>query len=33
MLMGPMALIFLCVIVLLLGPVVVRLMTGGLEIS
>jgi len=30
MLLGPMALIFLCVIVLLLGPVVVRFMTGGL---
>ena len=33
MLMGPMTLIFLCVIVLLLGPVVVRLMTGGLGLS
>ena len=30
MLMGPMALIFLCVIVLLLGPVVVRFIAGGL---
>lgn len=30
MLMGPMTMIFLCVIVLLLGPVVVRFMTGGL---
>jgi tight adherence protein C len=30
MLLGPMTLIFLCVIVLLLGPVVVRLMTGSL---
>jgi len=30
MLLGPMVLIFLCVIVLLLGPVVVRFMTGGL---
>jgi len=30
MLLGPMTLIFLCVIVLLLGPVVVRFMTGGL---
>jgi len=30
MLLGPMALIFLCVIVLLLGPVVVRFMAGGL---
>jgi tight adherence protein C len=30
MLLGPTALIFLCVIVLLLGPVVVRFMTGGL---
>jgi tight adherence protein C len=30
MLLGPMALIFLCVVVLLLGPVVVRFMTGGL---
>ncbi len=29
MLMGPMAFIFLCVIVLLLGPVVVRFSTGG----
>jgi tight adherence protein C len=29
MLLGPMTLIFLCVIVLLLGPVVVRFMTGG----
>jgi tight adherence protein C len=29
MLVGPMALIFLCVIVLLLGPVAVRVMTGG----
>jgi len=29
MLLGPMTLIFLCVIVLLLGPVAVRLMTGG----
>lgn len=29
LLMGPMALIFLCVIVLLLGPVVVRFSTGG----
>lgn len=33
MLIGPMTLIFLCVIVLLLGPVVVRLMTGGLGVS
>jgi len=33
MLMGPMTLIFACIIVLLLGPVVVRLMTGGLGIS
>lgn len=31
MLVGPMALIFLCVIVLLLGPVVLRAMTGSLE--
>lgn len=31
MLVGPMVLIFLCVIVLLLGPVVVRFMTGGLD--
>ena len=30
MLLGPMTLIFLCVIVLLLGPVVVRFMAGGL---
>lgn len=30
MLLGPMTLIFLCVIVLLLGPVVVRFMSGGL---
>jgi tight adherence protein C len=30
MLIGPMTLIFLCVIALLLGPVVVRFMTGGL---
>ena len=30
MLLGPMTLIFLCVIVLLLGPVVVRFMTGSL---
>ncbi|MGB9337892.1 MAG: type II secretion system F family protein [Polyangiales bacterium] len=30
MLLGPMTLIFVCVIVLLLGPVVVRFMTGGL---
>lgn len=30
MLLGPMTLIFLCVIVLLLGPVVVRFMMGGL---
>ena len=30
MLLGPMTLIFMCVIVLLLGPVVVRFMTGGL---
>jgi len=30
MLLGPMTLIFLCVIVLLLGPVVIRFMTGGL---
>lgn len=30
MLLGPMVLIFLCVIVLLLGPVVVRFMTGGI---
>lgn len=29
MLVGPMTLIFLCVIVLLLGPVTVRVMTGG----
>jgi tight adherence protein C len=29
MLVGPMSLIFLCVIVLLLGPVAVRVMTGG----
>lgn len=33
MLMGPMTLIFICVIALLLGPVVVRLMTGGLGVS
>jgi tight adherence protein C len=33
MLMGPMTLIFLCVIVLLLGPVAVRLMTGGLGLQ
>ena len=31
MLVGPMTLIFLCVIVLLLGPVAVRVMTGGFE--
>jgi tight adherence protein C len=31
MLIGPMTLIFLCVIALLLGPVVVRFMTGGLS--
>jgi tight adherence protein C len=30
LLLGPMTLIFLCVIVILLGPVVVRFMTGGL---
>lgn len=30
MLLGPMTLIFLCVIILLLGPVVVRFMSGGL---
>lgn len=30
MLLGPMTLIFLCVIVLLLGPVVVRFLTGGM---
>lgn len=30
MLLGPMTLIFLCVIALLLGPVVVRFMTGGI---
>lgn len=30
MLLGPMTLIFMCVIALLLGPVVVRFMTGGL---
>ncbi len=30
MLLGPMTLIFVCVIALLLGPVVVRFMTGGL---
>jgi tight adherence protein C len=30
MLIGPMTLIFVCVIALLLGPVVVRFMTGGL---
>lgn len=30
MLLGPMTLIFLCVIVLLLGPVVIRFMTGGI---
>ena len=30
MLLGPMTLIFMCVIVLLLGPVVVRFMMGGL---
>lgn len=30
LLLGPMTLIFLCVIVLLLGPVAVRFMTGGL---
>jgi len=30
MLLGPMTLIFLCVVVLLLGPVVVRFLTGGL---
>lgn len=30
LLLGPMTLIFLCVITLLLGPVVVRFMTGGL---
>jgi tight adherence protein C len=29
MLLGPMTLIFLCVIVLLLGPVVVRFISGG----
>jgi tight adherence protein C len=29
MLVGPMAMIFVCVIVLLLGPVVVRVMSGG----
>jgi tight adherence protein C len=29
MLVGPMTLIFICVIVLLLGPVAVRVMTGG----
>jgi len=29
MLIGPMALIFLCVIILLLGPLVVRFMSGG----
>lgn len=33
MLLGPMTLIFICVIVLLLGPVVVRFMTGGLAPS
>lgn len=33
MLMGPMTLIFLCVIVLLLGPVVVRFLSGGLGVS
>lgn len=33
MLVGPMTLIFLCVIVLLLGPVAVRVMTGGFEAS
>jgi tight adherence protein C len=31
MLVGPMTLIFICVIVLLLGPVAVRVMTGGFE--
>jgi tight adherence protein C len=31
MLVGPMTLIFACVIVLLLGPVAVRVMTGGFE--
>lgn len=31
MLVGPMTLIFLCVIVLLLGPVAVRVMVGGFE--
>lgn len=30
MLLGPMTLIFLCVVALLLGPVVVRFMTGGI---
>jgi tight adherence protein C len=29
MLLGPMTLIFLCVILLLLGPLIVRFMTGG----
>ena len=33
MLIGPMSLIFLCVIALLLGPVVLRVMTGGLVSS
>ena len=31
MLVGPMTLIFLCVIVLLLGPVAVRVLTGGFD--
>jgi hypothetical protein len=31
MLVGPMTLIFVCVIVLLLGPVAVRVMIGGFE--
>ena len=33
MLIGPMALIFLCVIILLLGPLIVRFMTGGFGAS
>lgn len=33
MLIGPMALVFLCVIILLLGPLIVRFMTGGFGTS
>jgi tight adherence protein C len=33
MLIGPMALIFLCVIILLLGPLIVRFMSGGFGAS